>query len=128
MFFLLKKVRATGDGPNCIKCYCCATLKADAFYSLALFIREVMVLLRWIFFSPDACQAIKDDDLVLFFSPCFCATVQSNSSSPWVKNLASLLMVCTSTELITKAFSTVNFTQILWVHKVCAKNLNVENV
>lgn len=80
------------------------------------------------FFSPDACQAIKDDDLVLFFSPCFCATVQSNNSSPWVKNLASLLMVCTSTELITKAFSTVNFTQILRIHKVCAKNLNLENV
>lgn len=80
------------------------------------------------FFSPDACQAIKDDDLVLFFSPSFCATLQSNSSSPWVKNLASLLTVCTSTALIIKAFSTVNFTQILWIHKVCAKNLNVENV
>lgn len=31
-------------------------------------------------FFPDDCQAIKDDDFVLFLSPSFCATILCNSS------------------------------------------------
>lgn len=115
---LLKKVRvrATDNvlgGPDCIKCYWCAALKADPSCSLAFFCVWEGVVVQ-VFNFPDDCQAINDDDFVLFFSLPFFAIILYSSRSPWAKDLAALSVESALPQHCSqKTFSTVSFTHIL---------------
>lgn len=93
--------------------YWCAALKADASYSLGFFCVWGVLSFSWGFYFPDNCQAIKDDDFVLFFSLSFCATILCNSRSPWAKDLASLSTESVLPQHWSQKPFPLNFTHIL---------------
>lgn len=90
---------------------CRSESRSFLFSGLFLCVEGVVVQ---VFNFPDDCQAINDDDFVLFFSLPFFAIILYSSRSPWAKDLAALSVESALPQHCSqKTFSTVSFTHIL---------------